>query len=312
MRPERDRPRLQPLTRARVASLGPAGAAWLDRLPQVLTELAAAWELTLGRPLGGGSASYVTRAYTRPGVEVVLKVAVSSAGLADQAAVLERAYGRGYARLLAADLTRQALLLEALGAPLERSGRTPPHQLAVLADTLGAAWQAPPAGQEPVAKAEGLRELIDQAWPRLGRPCSERVLVQALGYLNDLANVPPRDLVVVHGDPHPGNALAARSRPGAETGYCFVDPDGFVGDRAYDLGVAVRDWSSRLDGTDARRLLEGYCRLVADRAGADVERVWQWGYVERVSTGLYVMSLGGSGAERLGRTFLAAAEWLAT
>ena len=69
-----------------------------------------------------------------------------------------------------------------------------------------------------------------------------------------------RDLVVVHGDPHPGNLLAVRApRPGADTGYVFVDPDGFVADRAYDLGVALRDWSSTLLGPDARTVAEGYC-----------------------------------------------------
>ena len=58
--------------------------------------------------------------------------------------------------------------------------------------------------------------------------------------------------MLVHGDPHPGNLLRVRvPRPGAETGWCFVDPEPFVADRAYDLGVAVRDFSdpARRPGT---------------------------------------------------------------
>ena len=45
------------------------------------------------------------------------------------------------------------------------------------------------------------------------------------------------------------------TRP-VDTGYCFVDPDGFVADRAYDLGVTLRDWCARLHGSDARGTLE--------------------------------------------------------
>ena len=62
-------------------------------------------------------------------------------------------------------------------------------------------------------------------------------------------------------------------RPGAETGYVFVDPDGFVADRAYDLGVVLRDWSSTLLGPDARTVAEGYCRLLAEHTGVDAQRI---------------------------------------
>lgn len=300
--------RLQPLTRARVASLGAAGAAWQQALPQTLSDLAEAWRLTLGRPVAGGSASYVVRARTVTGEDVVLKVAVTGEGLADQVAVFERAAGRGYARLLAADLSRQALLLECLGTSLDRSGKTPEDQLARLADTLAVAWQNPPPGRKPLAKAAGLRQLVSEAWPRLGHPCSERVIDRALAYADALVETDQQELVVVHGDPHPGNALAVpRLRPGAETGYCFVDPDGFVGDRAYDLGIALREWSSRLLGEDARSTADRYCRLLADRSGVAEERIWKWGFLERVSTSLYVMSFG---ATALGRTFLDSAERL--
>lgn len=299
--------RLQPLARARVASLGDAGAAWLEGLPAVLAELAAAWQLTLGRPIAGGSASYVVGARTARQDDVVLKVAIRGDGLAEQVEVLQRAGGRGYVRLLAVDLSRHALLLERLGPSLDQSRRTPEDQLARLADTLALAWQDP-LGRPPLAKAAGLAQLISEAWPRLGHPCSERVVAQALAYAEDLREIDEGELVVVHGDPHPGNALAAsRPRGEAEAGYCFVDPDGFVAERAYDLGVALRDWSRRLSGDDARAVAEGYCRLLADRSGVSQERIWKWGFLERVSTGLYVMSFG---ATALGQTFLVTAERL--
>ena len=115
--------RLQPLTQARVSALGEVGAAWLAELPGLLDELERHWSIRIGRTLPGGSSSYVAQVDGASG-PAVLKLAVSNEGLDDQAATLRRADGRGYARLLAYDPGRRALLLEQLGDTLERSVRT--------------------------------------------------------------------------------------------------------------------------------------------------------------------------------------------
>ena len=101
----------------------------------------------------------------------------------------------------------------------------------------------------------------------------------------------PDRCVVVHGDAAAANVLR---RPG--DGWVFVDPDGFVGDPAYDRGVAVRDWCAELlAAADPRTLLRSYCVLL----GGDPAATWDWGFLERVSTGLYLASLGGDGGPHL-------------
>ncbi len=305
--------RLQPLTRARVAALGDEGRAWVAALPGLLAGLERDWSITLGRPLPGGSGSYVARAELADGSAAVVKVAVAEAGWTDQVATLERAEGRGYVRLLSADFPRRAMLLEQLGTPLERTGWPPDRQLRCLADTLSLAWQdaggvRPESGAD---KASGLANLIAEAWPRLGRPVPERVVGQALRYAERRAAEATTDLVVVHGDPHPGNLLAVpQQRPGAETGYVFVDPDGFVADRAYDLGVALRDWTRWLLGPDARPTAERFCAVLAERSGVDSQRIWEWGFLERVSTGLYLLDVVRA-PESVARPYLDSAERLA-
>ncbi|HET9650183.1 MAG TPA: aminoglycoside phosphotransferase family protein [Microlunatus sp.] len=299
--------RLQPLTRAKVGSLGVDGQAWLDRLPVVLAELAQQWRVEIGRPLPGGSASYVVGAVGADGRPAVIKVVIDDAGLELQTRTLRQARGRGYARLYAFDAERRALLLEALGQPLDHSRRSAEQRLDLLADTLTLAWQRPDAAAEPQDKAAGLATLIRTWWPAQGRPCSEAVYRQALTFA-ERRSADPGEAVVVHGDPHPGNLLQLRSpRPGADTGYAFVDPDGFVADRAYDLGVVLRDWTSQLRGVDAPAVLRRYCARLADRTGVAEQPIWEWGFVERVSTGLYLKSFGADG---LAARFLSSAEAL--
>lgn len=236
---------------------------------------------------------------------MVIKVALDDAGPDTEAATLASAAGRGYALLYDYDPARRALLLESLGRPLSDAGTTPERQLAVLADTVSLAWQDPAAcGRPEGPKAATLATLIETWFAGLDRPCPPAVVDQALRYADRLRSVPAGELVVVHGDPHPGNLLRVPApRPGAETGYCFVDPDGIVTDRAYDLGVILRDWTSHLTGSDPRAVLAGYCRQLAGRTGVAADRIWAWGFLERVSTGLYLKSLAADSlADRFLRT----------
>lgn len=287
------------LVRRRAERLGDAGRAWLAGLPDLLADLQRRWSITVGRPLPGGSASYVARARTADGGAAVLKVALPDGGTAAQARTLAVADGRGYARLLAHDAERDALLLEALGPSLADLGFGPERTIAALCATLRLAWQVPRSGGGPAAtpaggKAGQLARLVARLWEEHGRPCPERVVAAALACAERRAAAfDPDRCVVVHGDPHPGNALRVTApRAGAESGFVFVDPDGFVEDPAYDLGVVLRDWCPLLLAGDAVALARRYCRLLAGHTGVDETAIWEWGLLERVSTGLYVLDVG--------------------
>ncbi len=134
-------PRLQPLTRAKLAGQGEEGVAWRRDLPGVLAALEDRWQVTMGRPLPGGSASYVCRATTRDGQERVVKVGVPGHDLVAEARVLGAAGGRGYALLHAHDTEHDAVLVESLGPALAQSGFPPERTIALLADTLREAWR---------------------------------------------------------------------------------------------------------------------------------------------------------------------------
>ncbi|HEY6428986.1 MAG TPA: hypothetical protein VIX84_17320, partial [Acidimicrobiales bacterium] len=82
--------------------------------------------------------------------------------------------------------------------------------------------------------------------------------------------------VLVHGDVHQWNALRSVD------GFKLVDPDGLVAEAEYDLGIVMRE--------DPVELLHGdpmdRARRLAVLSGLDATAIWEWGVVERVSTGL--------------------------
>lgn len=305
------------LVRQRVMHLGQRGERWLAALPDVIAHLERAWSITVGQALGGGTGSYVAPARTAAGGAAILKIAIPEVGFADQLRVLSSAHGHGYVRLLAFDREREAMLLEALGPPMASLALPPERQIALLCQMLRQAWRAPrPVGLEVMPedeKAGRLFRLVGRLWEGLGHPCSQRVVAEALRYAERRAAAFDLErCVVVHGDPHPWNALQVLApRVGAEAGFVFVDPDGFLADPAYDLGVVLRDWCEQLLATGTPRAAEAlarrYCALLSAQTGIEGTAIWEWGFLERVSTGLFCLDLG---LEELGRPFLQTAEML--
>lgn len=305
-----------PYVRQRASRLGLPGEQWLAGLPDVIARLERAWAITVGQALAGGTGSYVARTRTADGSDAILKIAMPDMDFADELRVLDSAQGHGYVRLLAYDRDSEAMLLEALGPSLASLDLPPERQLTLLCQMLRLAWQAPrPAGLAVTPddeKAGQLARMVSRLWEELNHPCSERVVRQALRYAERRAAAFNLErCVVVHGDPHPWNALQALvPRAGAAAGFVFVDPDGFLAEPAYDLGVTLRDWNPQLlaaGETDAAALAHHYCALLSGESGIEEAAIWEWGFLERVSSGLYCLDLG---IEEMGWPFLHTAEML--
>lgn len=307
--------RLQPLVRLNLESLGDQGAAWEAGLDELLEDLERQWSLRIvRRSLPGGSGSLVVRAHAVDGTERVLKIAMPGEDLTQQARVLEAADGRGYARFGAHDPRRRALMMESLGPSLAQSAGPVEESLDIMAGALLEAWEVDPGGTPVLApvlapgedKASSLHRLVTAHAAQLEHDATPAVLTEALACAQRRAAAyDPDACVVVHGDPHPANLLRTRDQD-APTGrrWVFVDPDGLRAEAAYDVGVALRDWSSALRGPGARHVLEGWCVRMAAATRTDEQAVWEWAFLERVSTGLHVTSFG---ARSVGRPFLTSA-----
>ena len=281
--------------KARSLALGPEGRAWLEALHAVVADLAREWDLTVGRVLHGGSEALVAEARTAAGRDVVLKIGVPGSGAGGaEARLLKAADGRGYAELIRHDEPRRAMVLERLGPRLSTLGYSIDRQIEVICATLRQAWMTPAATAgfiDGAEKAASLARFINETWLVLGRPCSKRAIAVALDYAERRRRAFSRETAVLaHGDAHAANTLlVVGSSPQR---FKFIDPDGLFIEPAYDLGVAMRDWSADLLAGDAAALGHRHADLLAQLAGVETQPIWEWAFIERVSTGLHARQLG--------------------
>ncbi len=293
---------------------GERGRAWLAALPGHIATISGAWSLTIGDVLDGGKGAYVARVRTGDGMPAVLKIAPPVPDFANQVRTIVAAEGHGYVRLYAYNLDHNAALMEPLGPTLVTVSPSVERSVDVLASMLRETWLVPASAATAVAagndKASQLIRLITNLWVELGEPCSRRLRDLAVRYAEQRAAAfDAGTSVVCHGDPHAGNALAVpAARSGAEAGFVFIDPDGFLCDREYDLGVVIRGWPEvLLASDDPVTQLRGYANRLAAATGVDDQVIWEWGFVERVSSGLFLQWKGHEGE---GRTFLDSGEAL--
>lgn len=255
----------------------------------MLPVICARWRLTVHDWLPGGVNPPPLAVTTRDGVAAVLTIRTPAA-LEVPARVIEAAKGRGYVRAFARDSEAGALLTERLGHDLWSEHPDLASQVRIVVPLLQQAWAVPLEVGGPVEhKARGLADVLSELGERYGgaAPSARRL---ARRYADELAVGEAAD-VVCHGDPHAGNVL----RRGE--GWALIDCDGFVSEKAYDLGVLLRDACGELEAHRLRpgsgsELLQNACRTMAEQTGVDAERIWRWGFIERVTTGLYLAWLG--------------------
>ena len=267
------------LQRARAAA---GEAAWLDALPQLVSEMASRWSLEIGPSCDGfGMHALVVAATTLDGAAAVLKLAPPSDAdkVALEATVLRLADGDGCVRLLDADVDRRALLLERLGPSMYDLGvpRRQRHEL--LLEAAQRLWRPIDPSvrlQRGSERARWLIERLRHVWEQSDRACSERVLADAIACAERRAAAhDDRRAVLCHGDLHELNALQA-----GDGTFKLIDPEGVLAEPEYDLGVLMRNAPGEDD-------LHERADWLAAATGCDRTAIWEWGTPERVLSGLW-------------------------
>jgi streptomycin 6-kinase len=275
-------------------------SVWIDELPLLIRTIEEDWGITVGRAYRDSTEAFVAEAVCDDGRHAVLKLIVprDAAAVAHEATVLRLAAGEGCAWLLQADVPRGALLLEQLGRSLYELHLPIRRRHEILVSAASRIWRPAPGAGLPTgaAKAQWLADFVTRMWEELDHPCSERAVNYALecaGRRGDAHS--DETAVVVHGDVQQWNALEAGDE------FKLVDPDGLLAEPEYDLGIVMRE--DPLDGD-----LHERAGWLADRTGLDETAIWEWGVIERVSTGLLGTRVG---LQPVARQMLAAADRVA-
>lgn len=262
-------------TRRIVSTFAPEGEAWLATLPDLIDRCARRWDLTIGPPFDNLSYNYVAPAALAGGAPVVLKLGVPRDELSTEIDALRHYAGSGAVRLLAADEAEGALLLERLlpGDPLALLAATDDEAAtAIAADVMAALWRPTPAGHRYPHVAgwfAGLAELRAHFAGGTG-PFPAPLVARAEALSAELLAT-QIDTVVLHGDLHHDNILAAGGV------WLAIDPKGLLGEPAFEAAALLRnpiDMVRRHPQLDA--LLAGRIAVLSGRLGLDPRRIHGW------------------------------------
>ena len=287
---------------------GEAGRLWLEGLPALVEHCARRWELKVGPPFAPLSYNYAAPAEGPRGECLVLKLGVPTRGLLSEIDALLGFDGCGAARLLDADAARGALLLERLepGTPLtalceeddeaataaaaavmrrlRRAGRRQPHRRPTAAD-----W------------GQGFERCRAHFLGGTG-PFPKKLFEEAESLYSELLSTSAAP-ILLHGDLHHGNILAAARAP-----WLAIDPQGVCAEPAYEVGALLRNpLPQLLSWPDPVRVTERRVAQLSDELGFERARVRGWGLAQAVLSAWWTIEDGGE----LGEDGYATAEMLA-
>jgi streptomycin 6-kinase len=261
-----------------------AGAAWLERLPDLVAAYQTRWHLTLGptyRP--GGEASWTAPADLPDGTKAVLKIAVPGREAIDSALALRGYEGRGVVRLLAYEAQDHVFLTERC-EPGDLAANLPPTEaddaaVAVLPEL----WQAsplaipdaPPLSRFAAARAQRVRD----RGHRLGVP----LFVTGADLLTDLA-ISGGSETLLHGDFHQRNLLRS------ERGWLAIDPQPMIGEPAYDLAIFLVNRINEETNPVSR------AANLATRLGIAPDRVLRWLAAQTIQLSSWLRDSGEAGS----------------
>jgi streptomycin 6-kinase len=267
-----------------LAFQGDEGAAWLQRLPSIVSECAKRWSLSVLPPVTNLSYNYVAPAVRSDGLEVILKVGVITSEFTTEIEALRLYNGRGIAQLLAVDNELGALLLERLqpGIPLFDTIEDDEQATRIAARVMHQLWQPAPVNHTfPTTTdwAAGLNRLRIEFGGTTG-PFPKRLVEQAETLFREL-HASQAASMLLHGDLHHWNILTAERQP-----WLAIDPKGVVGEAAYEVGALIRNPMPYIyTRPNLGRMLERRIDILVEELGFDRERMIGWSLAQAVLSG---------------------------
>ena len=244
----------------------PEGAAWLDRLPEILRSVERRWSLSVGAPFDNDevSCAWVAPAALADGTEAVLKIGMPHLEAEHEAEGLRFWDGDPTVRLLTDD-ELGAMLLERCHPGTSLRAVPEAEQDLVIAGLLRRLWRSPVA-PHPFRPLSALMKFWgDAALADIGKWRDVGLVRESLRLLHELPRTAPKDVLLAT-DLHAGNVLRSKRRP-----WLVIDPKPFIGDPAYDVTQHLFNCSERLRSDPI-----GLIHRMGDLLDVDYERIRLW------------------------------------
>jgi streptomycin 6-kinase len=271
----------------------PAGSVWLEQLPDLLSQAARRWDLTLGDPFLL-SFNYVCAATRQDGTPAVLKIGVPNPELTGEINALRLYAGQGACRLLEADAEKGMLLLERLH---------PGRMLATLQDddrATGIAAEVmrlihrPAPAQAGFISLRGWFDELKKVRKLFGGgtgPFPRRTFETAERLIRDLF-AEQRPYALLHGDFHHYNILSSGR------GWLVIDPKGVIGPAEYEVGpLLINPYDVRLREEHAILQTQRRIAILSERLGFERARLRAWAICHSVLSSYWDMTEDGRGGE---------------
>lgn len=245
----------------------PERLAWFEQLPGAIQELQRRWSLSLGPAWIDGAAgcAWIAPAVRIDGTRVVLKLGMPHMEAAHEIEGLRFWDSEPTVRLLEADASLSALLLERCepGTPLREVPEA--DQDVVLAGLLHRLWRRPSAPHPFRPLSMMLASWTEETFAARAKWIDAGLVEAGLRLFEELGGLSDDDVLLAT-DLHAGNVLRAQREP-----WLVIDPKPFVGDRAYDATQHLFNCKERMSGAPYATI-----RRVADLLEVDDERVRLW------------------------------------
>jgi streptomycin 6-kinase len=261
---------------------GAESTPWLEELPARVEGLCQRWSLEVDGAVMHGGLSLVVPV-RRAGEAFVLRVAWPHGATAGEIIALRAWDGCGAVKLIEADSSSDALLLERLDG--QRSLKTLPLEEAL--NVMGAlmrrlAIPAPEGIPRLSDHASSLAAGFRQRWNASGHPFSERLLETVIDAAQELA--PRAASHLVHYDLYDDNVLA-----GTREDWLAIDPKIIAGD--VEFGLAQILWRRLEDMNGTAGFWQAW-QILLEASGANAERARSWTLVRVADYWLWGLGIG--------------------
>lgn len=263
------------------------GDSWLRGLPRTVADVCADWELTPDGPARHGACAIALPVVSADG-PAMLKVTWPHHEAAGEHLALRHWGGQAAVRLLRADPSLWALLLERLDADRDLHGIPMDEACEVVGDLLRhlkvpAPPTVPTLREYAARKADAYADVLAGG----AGPVPRRFVDQARALAADLATDDSGGGWLLHTDLHCSNVL--RGIRDGRPAWVAIDPKPAAGDRAFDVVALLWDRPDELGtGADLRWGLRRRVEIVCEAAEVDEDRARSWAIVREMDNALEV------------------------